>query len=1332
MWSEGRSRLLSTLLILVVSAFGALPLAVASPTARTPVLAAESDFSLRTDGRTSWLDRQVEYQATNPSQGLRIYFANEGVVLLPPASDPADWSEALELTEFGYSGDLHPVHDLSLAVLGNRAQYGFSDGVSGWVSNDAEGIGHGFLVKAAPDGRLPASGSTVELSLATRGHLYAKVSDPTSVVFTTDDGSTAFRYTVLSVTGAGREIPFHIEQSLDGQSLPIGFRLVLEAAADSYPVKVSAFLSNGASPAETTRATATVDPILGQPGMPELPLSPTATTLLSPTGDGGFETGASFPANGWTLVNDASHIWRVGAVAVPFAGARSAFISNDGGVSYAYTNTVAQTSHFYRDLTVPAGESVINLSFQIKVTGESGWDRLLVYTAPTSVTPVAGTPAANSTTLTGATLVYTGVPLSGSAYTAQSVVLSPALAGTTFRLIFTWQNDDTLGTNPPASLDNISVISDTPPPPPANDLCSGAIALTLNIPRDGTNTFANNDYSITAPAVACFPGVGQTTTSVPGRDTVYSFTAPAAGLYSFRANLSATGGNLATYLTLPAGPAYACPATGAQTCDATLVAANRNGGTAQWATEEVMCQSLAAGQKVYWFIDEVTLSTTGGGHRVVVESCTRETEGNNDTATANPLLGVCPIEGTISPAAEADFYLLPPTSPGSRVFAMADGAAGSSTDFDLRVTDAANTLEYDDLNLDTPFGPVAPTADGTKATGVATYLRVNHFSASTISEPYRLYAVARGDSAGAAPESEANDTLATANSIASGYVLAAVGSTADVDYYSVPAVAGDLIFVGLDTDPDYLGLNALDARMSLRDSTDAVLVAAADSSTALGNRCVTSAGFTATTPIANGEALVWRVPTAGTYYVRVELQTGSITTPKPYLLSITKNCTLPGCQTDPDCDDGNVCTDDSCAAGVCLHVDNTDPCASDNNLCTDDVCSGGLCTHPANSLPCNDANGCTSADTCSGGNCVGTPNSDPCEDNNACTSGTTCINGACGTPNSDPCSDGNACTLNDTCASGACVPGNYTTVAPVSYCNNDGIDILDTANEPLTDAADPYPSSVTVSGALPVVCKVTVNLNQISHSFPDDIDILLTAPGTASNALIMSDAGGGTDLVDVDVLLDDAAATALPDAATITSGSWRPANYEVNDLFPAGPPASSPDENAALSVFNGSDPNGAWNLYVVDDLDDDLGDIASWCVNLATVCAVDADCDDGNACTVDTCFKGGCLHSSNPLGEVTGVGAPDRTTLTWSPLAGAAVYDVARGEAQELPVGPGAGETTEICYQPSIAGTSATDGSDPAPGVARYYLVRGRVGNCPGTWGYATGGAERIVTASCP
>ncbi len=183
--------------------------------------------------------------------------------------------------------------------------------------------------------------------------------------------------------------------------------------------------------------------------------------LINGAVEGGFELGGGFAGNGWTVANGANNTWQTSAVGIPFAGANHAFISNDGGATYGYSTTLASSNHFYRDVTVPAGESIITLTFQKKNTGEGGWDRLLVYTAPTTVTPAAGTPASNSTVFTGATLVYTD-PAATAAYTAVTVALPGALAGTTFRLIFTWQSDTGGGTSPGAAVDNINLTSALP------------------------------------------------------------------------------------------------------------------------------------------------------------------------------------------------------------------------------------------------------------------------------------------------------------------------------------------------------------------------------------------------------------------------------------------------------------------------------------------------------------------------------------------------------------------------------------------------------------------------------------------------------------------------------------------------------------------------------------------------------------------------------------------------------------------------------------------------------------------------------------------------------
>ena len=129
--------------------------------------------------------------------------------------------------------------------------------------------------------------------------------------------------------------------------------------------------------------------------------------------------------------------------------------------------------------------------------------------------------------------------------------------------------------------------------------------------------------------------------------------------------------------------------------------------------------------------------------------------------------------------------------------------------------------------------------------------------------------------------------------------------------------------------------------------------------------------------------------------------------------------------------------------------------------------------------------------------------------------------------------------------------------------------------------------------------NVTVTLSNITHTFPDDWDILLVGP-TAANLIILSDVGGSDDVTNRTITLDDAAAATIPDSTTLNSGTFRPTNIGAGDTFPA--PAPAPSANTTLaSTFNGTNPNGTWSLYLVDDLGADMGVISNgWSLNITT------------------------------------------------------------------------------------------------------------------------------------
>ena len=231
-----------------------------------------------------------------------------------------------------------------------------------------------------------------------------------------------------------------------------------------------------------------------------------STTLVDPNGDGGFQNGSTFAANGWTLANSTgANQWVIGTstttgMSAPFTGNR-AYTSNDAGVSNGYNNASISVNYFWRDITIPAGESILNYSFTWVSSGESTWDMIQLFTAPTSLTPTATTTYPGSglstTNLVGATFI--------NAYNLQTTVQSASgtitvTPGTSIRIIFCWKNDGSGGTLPAGSLDNISFVSSPPVTYTATSM--GGLWSSPATWVGGVVPGANNDISIPAGSSA--------------------------------------------------------------------------------------------------------------------------------------------------------------------------------------------------------------------------------------------------------------------------------------------------------------------------------------------------------------------------------------------------------------------------------------------------------------------------------------------------------------------------------------------------------------------------------------------------------------------------------------------------------------------------------------------------------------------------------------------------------------------------------------------------------------------------------------------------------------
>lgn len=289
--------------------------------------------------------------------------------------------------------------------------------------------------------------------------------------------------------------------------------------------------------------------------------SPSQTT---PPITDGFET-----CTDWTIVNGSQpNIW-IRGTATAYTGSNSMYIHNGGGTDNDYDIAAASTVHFYKDITFPAGNNDFSLRFYWKGEGESAsYDYLRVYFAPTSVTPVAGTQVNSIYALTP--YVYN----QSSTWEYFNNTLPVACGGNeTWRLIFSWYNDVSTGTQPPIAVDDIIVTISSR----TGSTCANPVNVTLPYTRTGETTNCMvNDYSNASPS-SC----GSNYES--GYDKVYKVLVGSAGcvnvtlsncnsssigfqVYSgcpdvggstciFNSTSGATGGILTNDLTIPA-PGY--------------------------------------------------------------------------------------------------------------------------------------------------------------------------------------------------------------------------------------------------------------------------------------------------------------------------------------------------------------------------------------------------------------------------------------------------------------------------------------------------------------------------------------------------------------------------------------------------------------------------------------------------------------------------------------------------------------------------------------------------------------------------------------------------------
>ncbi len=269
------------------------------------------------------------------------------------------------------------------------------------------------------------------------------------------------------------------------------------------------------------------------------------------------------------------------------------------------------------------------------------------------------------------------------------------------------------------------------------------------------------------------------------------------------------------------------------------------------------------------------------------------------------------------------------------------------------------------------------------------------------------------------------------------------------------------------------------------------------------------------------------------------------------------------------------------------------------------------------------------------------------------------------------------------------------------FSNNDGIVIQG-------EGSLPYPSTIAVSGVVGTITDLNVTFSGLSHTFPDDIDALLVGP-TGVNTMLMSDAGGAFDASNVSLTFDDEAASGLPDSGGgLSSGSFKPTNWGADaDGFSS--PAPVPAALVSLAVFDGTDANGTWSLFIEDDTAAESGNISGWSLAV-TVAQADLAIDKSDL--VDPVTVGSNVTYTVDVSN----GGPDTATnvVVTDPLPAGVTYVSAtptQGTCSELSgtvtcelgdLANGAGASVDIVVSTSSVGllsNTATVSSDIADPV---------------------------------
>jgi hypothetical protein len=326
-----------------------------------------------------------------------------------------------------------------------------------------------------------------------------------------------------------------------------------------------------------------------------------------------------------------------------------------------------------------------------------------------------------------------------------------------------------------------------------------------------------------------------------------------------------------------------------------------------------------------------------------------------------------------------------------------------------------------------------------------------------------------------------------------------------------------------------------------------------------------------------------------------------------------------------NCNDGNPCTDDTCdSIAGCQHVANVLACSDedtctvgdicvaslcvsgeaadcdDGNLCTDDSCDSALgCQHTANDLECDDGDGCTLGDFCADGQCQKGPSSVQCDDSNPCTDEACDGLGGCTFQNNvNPCEDGNLCTFGDSCEMGECKAGNVTLPC-------------DDSNPCTDDTCDPTQGCVYSLNEAPCEDGNVCTINTTCSG------------GQCSGELKSCDDNSKCTNDSCDPAIGCLHVQSWDDNSLCLVGICDPEQGLIGWESPCDDgnlcTKEVCDENTGGCIYEDIDCSDG-NLCTTDNCKPDIG-----CTNIPS----QAPCDDGDLCTLkDQCSEGECVGTT--------------------------------------------------------------------------------------------------------